>query len=111
VSTGRLTRQQFVGVTSTSAARALGLFPKKGVVAPGADADLVLWDGQLRRPIRAERFASNSDYSPYEGWPVTGWPRLTISRGEIIARDGVVEAQRGRGAVPRRERIDTLRPV
>jgi dihydropyrimidinase len=108
VTTGRISRQRFVNVTSTYAAKALGLFPRKGIIALGADADLVLWDARETRPVRAERFASNSDYSPYEGWQVTGWPRMTISRGEVIARDGVVEARRGRGEAPQRDRVESL---
>jgi dihydropyrimidinase len=109
VATGRISRRQFVSLTSTFAARALGLYPRKGVIAPGSDADIVLWDPNQTRPVRAARFASSSDYSPYEGWPVAGWPRITISRGEVVARDGVVEARRGRGEVPLRERVYALR--
>jgi dihydropyrimidinase len=105
VATGRISRQRFVAASSTNAARLLGLYPRKGTIAPGSDADLVLWDPDESHPVRAATFASNGDYSPYEGWPVTGWPRLTISRGEIIVRNGQVEARRGRGQVPRRERI------
>ena len=105
---GRISRQQFVAVSSTNAARLLGLYPQKGAIAPGSDADLVLWDPAESRPVRAATFVSNGDYSPYEGWPVTGWPRMTISRGEIIARNGRVDALRGRGQVPRRERITAL---
>ena len=108
VTTGRISRQRFVALSSTNAARLLGLYPRKGTIAAGSDADLVLWDPTKSRPVQAARFASNSDYSPYEGWPVTGWPRMTISRGEIIVRDGNVDARRGRGQVPRRERIQTL---
>ena len=108
VTAGRISRQRFVAVSSTNAARLLGLYPRKGTIAPGSDADLVVWDATESRPVQAAAFASNSDYSPYEGWPVTGWPRMTISRGEVIVRDGHVVASRGRGHVPRRERITTL---
>jgi dihydropyrimidinase len=105
----RLSRSQFVSLSSTFAARALGLYPKKGTIAPGSDADLVIWNPHETRPVRAGRFASNSDYSPYEGWPVTGWPRITISRGQAIASRGVVDALPGRGQIPPRARIDVLR--
>jgi dihydropyrimidinase len=108
VSSGRISRRRFVELTASNAARMLGLYPRKGTIIPGSDADLTLWDPRESRPVRAEAFASNSDYSPYEGWPVTGWPRLTISRGEVIARNGVVEARRGRAQVPRRERVFAL---
>jgi dihydropyrimidinase len=109
VTKGRLSRSQFASLSSTFAARALGLDPKKGTIAPGSDADLVVWDAHETRPVNAARFASNSDYSPYEGWPVTGWPRITVSRGEVIATNGVVNARPGRGEIPRRERVEVLR--
>ena len=103
VGRGRISRQRFVAVTSTNAAKLAGLFPRKGAIAPGADADLVVWDPALSKPVRAVDLATNSDYSPYEGWPVTGWPVVTIGRGEIIFRDGKVIGERGRGRVPQRE--------
>jgi dihydropyrimidinase len=109
VHAGRISRQQFVAVTSANAARLLGLFPQKGTIAVGSDADLVLWDAEASRPVRAAVFASKSDYSPYEGWPVTGWPHTTISHGEVVMRDGEVSAARGRGRIPHRERIGGLR--
>lgn len=105
VAAGRLSRQQFVALTAANAAKLLGLYPRKGTIAPGADADLVLWDAEETRPVRAASFASNSDYSPYEDWPVTGWPRVTISRGEVVMQDGAVTAARGRGELPRRDRV------
>jgi dihydropyrimidinase len=105
VQRGRITRQQFVALTSSNAARMLGLYPRKGAIAPGSDADLVLWDSSETRPVSAAAFASVGDFSPYEGWSVTGWPRMTISRGEIVMRDGEVVGRRGRGQVPRRDRV------
>jgi dihydropyrimidinase len=111
VADGRFSRQRFVALSSTNAARLLGLYPRKGTIAVGSDADLVLWDAEVQRPVQAATFASNGDYSPYEGWPVTGWPRMTISRGEIVMREGEVVAERGRGTVPRRERVAVLEAV
>ncbi len=111
VQRGRISRQRFVALSATNAARMLGLASRKGAIAPGADADIVLWDANETRPIRAAAFASNSDYSPYEGWQVTGWPRMTISRGEVIVRDGEIVAARGRGQTPARERVETLLPA
>jgi dihydropyrimidinase len=105
VRTGRLSRPRFVALTSTNAARMLGLYPRKGTIQPGADADLAIWDAALARPVQASRFVSNGDFSPYEGWSVTGWPVMTISRGEVVMRDGDVTAERGRGQTPRRERV------
>jgi dihydropyrimidinase len=99
---GRLSLQQFVEVSSTNAAKLFGLFPRKGTIAVGADADLAIWNPELSRPVRAADQVTNSDYSPYEGWEVTGWPVVTVHRGEVIYRDGQVLGQPGRaGIVPR----------
>jgi dihydropyrimidinase len=106
VTTGRISRQRFVQLAATNAARFLGLYPRKGEIAVGSDADLVVWDPSETRPVRAATFASNSDYSPYEDWPVTGWPVMTISRGEVVMREGTVVGERGRGQVPRRDRVE-----
>ncbi len=102
IAKGRLTLSRFVALTSTNAAKLFGLFPKKGTIAVGSDADLAIWDPQLSKPVRAASFVSQCDYSPYEGWPVTGWPVLTISRGEIVYDAGQTSAAAGRGQVLRR---------
>ena len=100
----RITVNRFVALTSTNAAKLCGLFPRKGTIAPGADADLVVWDPELTKPVRAAEFASSSDFSPYEGWVVTGWPVVTISRGAVVFEDGQVTDERGRGRLPERGR-------
>jgi dihydropyrimidinase len=99
---GRISANRFVQVTSTNAAKLFGLFPRKGTIAVGSDADLVIWDPKLTKPIRAADFATACDYSPYEGWEITGWPSITVSRGEVIYQDGKVIGRRGRGQVPHR---------
>ncbi|HEY7035320.1 MAG TPA: dihydropyrimidinase [Thermomicrobiales bacterium] len=99
---GRITPQRFVAVTATNAAKLFGLFPRKGTIAVGADADLVIWDSNQTKLVRAADFQSNADYSPYEGWEVTGWPATTISRGEIVFDDGRILGKLGRGRLPRR---------
>lgn len=109
VHAGRITRQRFVQVTSSNAARLLGLYPQKGVIAAGSDADIAIWDPQLTKEIRAADFQSKSDYTPYEGWSTTGWPVITISRGEVIVRDGQIIARPGRARVPRRNPVPSLR--
>lgn len=108
VSKGRISRSRFAEITSAYAARLLGLYPRKGTIAAGSDADLVLWDPNEARTVQAARFQSVSDYSPYEGWPVTGWPVLTMSHGEVIARNGEVTAERGRARFPERLRVQNL---
>lgn len=108
VHTGRISRQRFVQVTSSNAARLLGLYPQKGVIAVGSDADIAIWNPQLTRAISALDFQSKSDYTPYEGWENTGWPVNVTSRGEVIVRDGEVTARAGRARVPIRNRVPSL---
>jgi dihydropyrimidinase len=94
---GRISLQRFVEVTSTNAARLFGLFPQKGTIAIDSDADLVIWDTERTRVVRASEAQSNAGFTLYEGWEVVGWPAATIRRGEIIYRDGRVAAHVGRG--------------
>jgi dihydropyrimidinase len=102
VRTGRLTPERFVAVTSTNPARLFGLSPRKGTIAVGADADVLVWDPHVTRVIDGASMHSNADYSPYDGWEVTGWPEVTISRGEIVARGNDVRAAPGRGRLATR---------
>src|SRR5206468_6329130 len=82
-----MTLERFAAVTATNAARIFGLYPQKGVIAPGSDADLVLIDPRIKRTLAREDFHV-SDYSPWEGWPVSGWPVMTLLRGKVIAERG-----------------------
>ncbi|HET8627410.1 MAG TPA: amidohydrolase family protein, partial [Thermomicrobiales bacterium] len=102
VRTGRLSLSRFVEVTSTNAAKLFGLYPRKGTIAVGSDADLVVFDPDLTRTITDDMLKSNADYSVYAGWEVTGWPVATLRRGEVVYRDGEVLAQPGSGALVRR---------
>ncbi|PWU25086.1 MAG: hypothetical protein C5B48_03085 [Candidatus Rokuibacteriota bacterium] len=79
--------QRFADITATNAARILGLYPQKGVIAVGSDADFVLIDPTVRKTLAREDFHV-SDYSPWEGWPVSGWPVMTLLRGKVIAERG-----------------------
>ncbi len=97
VNTGRLSLEQFVAVTATNPAKLFGLYPRKGTVSVGADADLVVWDPAETRSIDGTRMHSRSDFSPYDGTRVTGWPRFTLSRGEVVAEGAKVLADTGRG--------------
>jgi dihydropyrimidinase len=97
VSQGRLSLTEFADLTSTAAARLYGLYPRKGAIAPGADADLVLFDPEREVTLTAEGLHQNCDYTPYEGMQVKGWPRVVLSRGEVIVRDGRFVGQAGRG--------------
>ena len=101
---GRITLERFVEVTSTNAAKLFGLYPRKGAIAVGSDADLVIWDPELTRTIRDEDMFSNTGYSVHAGRVVTGWPTVTIRRGEVVFRDGEIVGAAGSGEVLRRQR-------
>ncbi len=102
VGAGRLTMNEFVAVTSTNIARILNLYPRKGAIAVGADADIVVWDPKATKTISAATQYSAIDYNVFEGITVEGLPRTTLSRGEVACHDGKVLAEPGRGRfVPR----------
>lgn len=97
VTTGRISLHRFVSLASSGPARLFGLYPRKGSIAVGGDADLVVLDPQLRRAIDGSTMHSRAGYSAYDGREVSGWPRFTISRGEVVLEDGQVLAAEGRG--------------
>src|SRR5207244_12660252 len=83
----RMTLERSADITATNAARIFGLYPKKGVIAAGSDADLVFIDPSVRKTLVKDDFHV-TDYSPWEGWSVTGWPVFTILRGKVIVGHG-----------------------
>ncbi|MDZ4094977.1 MAG: dihydropyrimidinase [Paracoccaceae bacterium] len=97
VNTGRITMNEFVAVTSTNVARIFGMYPRKGAVAVGADADLVVWDPQKEKVISAGAQQSSIDYNVFEGKAVKGLPRYTLTRGRVAVADGEVRGQEGHG--------------
>ncbi|MBV9704138.1 MAG: dihydropyrimidinase [Methylobacteriaceae bacterium] len=102
VATGRLTMNEFVAVTSTNIARILNLYPKKGAIAVGSDADIVVWDPKATKTISAKTQLSVIDYNVFEGVSCEGLPRTTLSRGEVVWNDGKITGSPGRGRfVPR----------
>jgi dihydropyrimidinase len=105
VVSGRISLDRFVELTSGNAARLFGLHPRKGAIAVGADADLVLWDGQLRKTVDGARMQSRSGYSVYDGWTVQGWPRSVLRRGQVVLRDGMSTTRPGEGHWIRRDRL------
>lgn len=111
VRTGRLSVARFVELTSTHAAKIFGLYPKKGTIAPGSDADIVIWNPDTTRTIDGSTMHSNAGYSPYDGWAVTGWPDVTISRGEIVATGTDVTGAPGRGRLADRSRHVPVHPT
>ena len=102
VATGRLTPNEFVAVTSTNSAKILNMYPKKGAVVPGADADLVVWDPKATKTIAAAWQQSVIDYNVFEGMTVTGLPRFTLTRGKVAVEESTIKAEPGHGEfVPR----------
>ena len=99
---GRITLNQFVSLTATEPAKIFGLYPRKGTIAVGADADLTIWDRDKEVEIRAADLHDAMDYTPYEGMTVTGWPDVVVSRGEIVCTNGELTASPGRGQFLRR---------
>ncbi|MEA3152282.1 MAG: dihydropyrimidinase, partial [Gammaproteobacteria bacterium] len=97
VSAGRITPEQFVALTSTNPAKIYGLYPHKGSLMPGADADVVLWDAAAQSTIRHADLHDACDYTPYEGQAVRGMPIMTLSRGECVWDRGRVLGKPGRG--------------
>ena len=99
---GRISLDQFVALTSANAARIFGLYPRKGAIAVGSDADIALWDPRYRRTIDGARMQSLSGYSVYDGWQVQGWPKFVIRRGQLVLADGQITARPGDGEWLRR---------
>jgi dihydropyrimidinase len=97
VQTGRMSLETFVERTATAPARLFGLAPRKGALALGADADIVLWDAEREVTIRNTMLHHACDYTPYEGRRVRGWPVTTIARGAVLWHDGEVRSNAGRG--------------
>ncbi|MGQ4807866.1 D-hydantoinase [Candidatus Entotheonellaceae bacterium PAL068K] len=112
VSKRGMSLDQFVNVTSANAARLLGLYPRKGAIAPGSDADIVLIDPQVRKTLSMEDLHS-SDYSIWEGWDIQGWPVLTMLRGSVVVEDGRLHSALGTGQlIPRKiESVMLTRPM
>lgn len=97
VNSGRLTMNEFVAVTSTNAAKIFNIHPRKGAIAVGADADIVVWDPAATKTISAKTHHQNVDFNIFEGMTVTGLPAVTISAGVVKYRNGSLEAERGSG--------------
>ena len=103
VAEGRLDLHTFVDCASTQAAKIFGLYPRKGTIQPGADADLVVYDPDYRGGISAATHHINTDYSAFEGWEIEGRPSVVTVRGEVAVRDGEFVGTVGRGRRLERE--------
>lgn len=102
VSKGRISLERFVALTATNPAKLYGLYPRKGSIAVGADADIVLWDPERVATISQARLHHGADYTPYEGMEIKGWPVQTFLRGRCIAREGRVVGSKDWGGHLRR---------
>jgi dihydropyrimidinase len=103
VGTKRFSLNRFVQLVSANPARLHGLYPRKGTLTIGADADVVVFDPKKKFVIRPERLQTNCDWSPYDGWKLTGYPAMTFSRGRLVARGGKFIGEPGWGQFVRRE--------
>jgi len=111
VKAGRITVNEFVAFTSTHHAQTYGLYPQKGTIAVGSDADIAIWDPEKRVKITKDLVHDNTGYTPYEGRELTGWPVTVLSRGEVIVNDGKLSAERGRGRFLTRQASESLAPL
>ena len=91
---GRIDINRFVALTATNHARIYGLYPKKGTIAVGADADIAIWDPEAKHRLTHAMLNDGADYTPYEGMELTGWPVLTMLRGQVVMQDGALTETR-----------------
>jgi dihydropyrimidinase len=110
VGKGRISLNQFVALTATNAARIYGLYPRKGTIAVGADADIAIWDTEREWTVTHALLHDNCDYTPYEGMKLRGWPTATLSRGEVVWDGRGLVATPGRGQFLRCDLPDAPKP-
>jgi dihydropyrimidinase len=97
VGKGRIDLPKFVALTATNAAKLYGLYPRKGTIAVGSDADLAIWDADKEVTIKQSMIHDAMDYTPYEGRKIKGWPVTTLLRGEVVAQEGEFVGAAGNG--------------
>ncbi len=103
VGQGKISLTQFAAITATNPAKIFGLYPEKGTIAIGSDADIVVFDPKLEKTITREILNENVDYTPYEGFKVIGFPLMTIARGKVVAKAGKFVGQPGAGRFVKRK--------
>lgn len=111
VGKGRITLNDFVALTATNHAKTYGLYPKKGTIAVGSDADIAVWDPLRTMTISQSLMHGGSDYTPYEGIEVTGWPVSTMVRGQFVVRDGKLVGKENSGAYVTRGKSELAKPA
>jgi len=108
---GRIDVHQFVALASANAARIYGLYPRKGSIAVGSDADIAIWDPEREVQVRYDMLHDSTGYTPYEGMRLTGWPVTVLSRGRVVVDEGALHAERGSGRFLRCERPASAEPL
>ncbi len=108
---GRLSLNDFVAVAATNAAKLYGLYPRKGSLAVGADADLAIWDPEKTLEVSYDLLHDRAGYTPYEGRRITGWPVTVINRGRVVIEDGALQVERGSGAFLPCDPPDSAKPL
>jgi dihydropyrimidinase len=111
VSRGKLGLAAFVNLTATQPARLYGLYPRKGSIEVGADADLAIWNPQREVTLSSSMTHDRTGYCPYEGRVVKGWPEVVIRRGQVIVADGKLKAAPGTGQFIARQAGDAAKPT
>jgi len=106
---GRISLEEFVNLTSKRHAETYGLYPRKGTIAIGSDADIAVWD--LEKKLTVEKTHDNVGYTPYRGRTLKGWPVAVLSRGKVIVENGKLGAERGRGRFLARAPSEALKPL
>src|SRR6266540_3140223 len=102
---GRISLSRFVELVATAPAKMFGLYPRKGTIAPGSDADIVVFDPNHERVLSAKTHHMNVDYSCFEGMKVKGLPRIVLQRGAVLVEDGEFHAKEGKGTFVPRSRL------
>ena len=108
VNTGKLTPNEFVRVTSTNAAQIFNIYPRKGSISVGADADIVVWDPKGTRTISAKTHHQKVDFNIFEGLTCTGVPSHTLSQGNLLWADGKLDVKEGAGRYINRPTFPTV---
>jgi dihydropyrimidinase len=111
VGRGRLSLPEFVALGAARHAEIYGLWPRKGTIAVGSDADLAVWDPERTMRVTAARLHDRTGYTPYEGMTLRGWPVTVLSRGEVVVADGELRAAAGRGRFLAREASAAIAPA
>jgi dihydropyrimidinase len=111
VTRGRLGLEKFVALTSTAPAKIYGLYPRKGALAVGSDADIAIWDPHKTVRLTGALMHDRTGYTPYEGRSVTGWPEIVLSRGRVVVRDGKLQVAPGSGRFLPRQAGEAAKPA